>query len=114
MKKIIDQYTDRSDLSGYQKWALRHPEAAWSRRYLNLDNRIEHNKRSIAKKKVLAIRSRHAGISKAFLEPHKSRQTILREREIIQLHTRGKDIGSIAIWMNLPVSIISSVLNQNL
>lgn len=26
MKKIIDQYTDRDDLSYHQKWALRNPE----------------------------------------------------------------------------------------
>lgn len=26
MRKIIDEYTDRDDLSYYQKWKLRHPE----------------------------------------------------------------------------------------
>lgn len=38
---------------------------------------------------------------------------VSRRREIIKLHSKGKDTGSIAVWMNLPMSVVQSVIEKH-
>lgn len=129
-RKIIDQYTDRADLTGQQKWVLRNPEkikatqAAWQKSNPGKhasDQRVWRDKNPDAyeainerrKKKLLLVRvQRNTTFAKGqVVAPRTKRQERLRN-EILSLHGRGKSSADIAIWMNIPISAINSVIQQ--
>lgn len=118
MKKIIDQYTDRTDLTRHQKWRLRHLEQwrkihagqmeAWRSRYPEKDEAIQ--KRFRKKKKIKKVN--------AFIEL-RSRYVLAntkygcgKRREIIELHKKGKSLANICIWLKLPMSAVCKVVEE--
>jgi hypothetical protein len=111
-KKIIDQYTGRADLTGFQKWKLRHPEAyKASVRNANikaLDYHCDYERQR--RKKVKQMEADKRNISAGISIKQQNTLSTARRNEIVSLHKRGKELGSIAIWTNLPMSVINSVI----
>lgn len=116
MKKIIDQYTDRKDLSSCQKWKLRHPEEAKvSARKAELTWRFKHpekyesvytrtNNKARVKSIKAALESKKRGI---LWDDPRSRS---KRKEIIHLYAKGKSIVDIAMWLNVPMSAVSETI----
>lgn len=112
--KIIDQYTDRKDLSPSRKWQLRHPEKArdlrrkWAIENLEYHRVYEAKRRRTAK--ANSIKEEHSKLVNNILLGNRISKH--RVAEILRFHERGKDVGTIAIWTNLPVSAVMKVLQS--
>ncbi len=120
MPKIIeDEFSNRTDLSRCKKWKLRHPEqyrishAAQMRvfRVKNPDScdatRAKYNR----KKKLKSLSNSKAYLERSILKVTNVIGNRLR-KEILMLNSKGKDVGQIAVWTNVPVSIVRSVIEK--
>ncbi len=122
MRKILDEYTDREDLSADQKCRLRNPERSsqsrlnsvrkWRMNALDKDPCYfdASNKRQRQKKTLKRIGDNHQQIRLRLSLNNNA--SIGKRKEIIRLHNKGKTISDICIWTSTPVSIVSSVIQQ--
>ncbi len=121
-KIIIDEFSDRKDLSSAQKWVRRNPEAAkcamakaHKKYYQKLmekdpcyfDESNKRQRRKIKLASIAEIKSR-----KNILINGTSNVSAGKRNEVLKLHSKGKSIGDIAIWTNTPVSIIAPIIQQ--
>ena len=116
MKKIIDQYTDRTDLSASQKFKLRHPDRikayqrAYALNHLEEHRAYEANRRwKLRAEKIKKVVAYNASMIVRGRGPIGGFKT----REILRLHARGKDVADIAIWTNSPVSAVLKVIETS-
>ena len=113
-KKIIDQFTDLP-ISPSTKWARRNPEAHASRQRVWRDKNPdawEQSQKNRQKKKTLVSVNKFLSFSSVAMEnPRHNFKS--REKDILRLHAKGKDVGSIAIWVNLPCSVVSKVIAKH-
>lgn len=84
--------------SKQRDWRRQHPDYV-----------MERQRKWRRKQKIKEIQRVNADTAK-FINGSKSTIAKSRRNEILALHNRGKDIGSIAVWMNIPVSVISQVI----
>jgi hypothetical protein len=109
-KIIIDQYTDRTDLTKSQKFALRNPvynterQRKW--REANPEKISEINRRHRQKSRGKKIHS-----EKSNLFGFEGRAKML---EIKRLIARGKPLASICVLTGVPMSVITQIANDSL
>lgn len=99
-KIIIDEFTNQTDLTPFQKWVLRHP-----------DGRQEHQKRYRKIKLLKAIDDRNDCKRKTVMADNRVGKSI--RNDIIHLHSKGKDMANIAIWLKVPMSVVSKVIQES-
>lgn len=117
-KIILDQFSNRSDLKGYQKFRLRHPDyrhkhasemRVWrDKNPERVDAIVLRHKKKVRAQAAIAMRERAKRLSQS-----KSRLGKFIRKDILNLHRRGKDIGMIAVWTHMPVSVVASVIKDN-
>lgn len=104
-KKIIDQWTDRKDLTRHQRWKLRNPDKYKNTYTLyNIEHGDERLKKFRTKQTLKRIKTNQ--IHRSWM------MTNGKKEEIRGLAARGKPLCDIAIWMNLPMSVISGIVNK--
>lgn len=61
-------------------------------------------------KKQARAHYRNSQMARAALSGDKDRSGL--RTEILELHARGKDVGQIAVWTNVPVSAVAEVIRR--
>ncbi len=124
---IHDQYTDRKDLTSFQKWNLRHPGKRaehyrnWSQAHReqvaayirawrdeNMDKMNGYSQKRRKKIKNAKVDNWRTKAMKVVTNTGST--SIAKRKEILHLHSRGKDIGMIAVWTHTPVSVVLSII----
>lgn len=108
MPRIVDEFTNRKDMTKSQKYWARHPELkdkhaadmrAWRDKNPDaadaIQNRWKNKKR------------RESVLKRAFSRASYSKSEILR------LHARGKTIADIVVWTGAPYSAVASIILGN-
>src|SRR5690348_1389174 len=114
-KIIIDQYTNRTDLTSQEKWRLRNPEKCKSQqrmwREINSDKVDAYNEKQ--RKRLELIKSDKLKKSAVIYATGSNTLGKSIRREILNLHSRGKSIGDIVVWTRTPCSIVQRVIEES-
>lgn len=114
--QIIDQYTDRADLSYAQKWRLRHPE---HRIKHASEMRVWRDKNPGAWAEIVKRHQKKKHLERAMEKAKDARYNLLnrnsgeykgKRAEIMKLFSKGKSIADIVIWTRIPASVVLAVI----
>lgn len=109
--RIVDEFTNL-DITPQARWVLRHLDKcasikrAWA--FNNPDKIDAANKKASNKKKLKQIVESHS-LSDQMIAKKGGIGASYRN-DILRLHSKGKDIGTIAIYTNLPCSKVAKVI----
>lgn len=140
-KKILDQYTDRTDLTPQEKWHLRHPEyrqspefklrmrehakvfrskPGWKEKHASemrvyRDHHPESHINAVKKyeKKKRLEKINRLNVIRSALVKSSTSCGKGKRNEIMSFYNRGKSMADICIWTNVPMSVVSKVINEN-
>lgn len=127
MKKIIDEYTDRTDLTDQQKYDLRHPgrrsamQKAHRKAHPEVQRECQRRWRSAHPEQYKAITDRSN--RKTTLKRIQSRQLkrvsgivekqnpVWRSRrgEVLRMLERGRSIAQIVVGLSIPASVVLKI-----